>query len=153
MIRLARVARGIRTPLYGKADFFNPGGSVKDRVGMPMIESHERAGTLKRTGTLQRASALQRTRTLQQTGTLKGSGTLKRAATLLRAAALLLTFLLLLRFLLRELLSLARFRRSLRMRHANEGKRRRECETLRSKCNFNHETQPDRGSNHHSSHF
>ena len=35
MIRLSRIARGIRTPFYGKADFFNPGGSVKDRVGMP----------------------------------------------------------------------------------------------------------------------
>ena len=57
MIRLARVARGIRTPLYGKADFFNPGGSVKDRVGMPMIESHERAGTLKPGGTIVEATS------------------------------------------------------------------------------------------------
>ncbi|WP_373063366.1 pyridoxal-phosphate dependent enzyme [Gemmatimonas sp.] len=57
MIRLARVARGIRTPLYGKADFFNPGGSVKDRVGMPMIESHERAGTLKAGGTIVEATS------------------------------------------------------------------------------------------------
>ena len=57
MIRLTRVARGIRTPLYGKADFFNPGGSVKDRVGMPMIESHERAGTLKPGGTIVEATS------------------------------------------------------------------------------------------------
>ncbi len=57
VIRLARVARGIRTPLYGKADFFNPGGSVKDRVGMPMIESHERAGTLKPGGTIVEATS------------------------------------------------------------------------------------------------
>lgn len=57
MIRLARIARGIRTPLYGKADFFNPGGSVKDRVGMPMIESHERAGTLKPGGTIVEATS------------------------------------------------------------------------------------------------
>ena len=57
MIRLARVARGIRTPLYGKADFFNPGGSVKDRVGMPMIESLERAGTLKPGGTIVEATS------------------------------------------------------------------------------------------------
>jgi cystathionine beta-synthase len=57
MIRLARVARGIRTPLYGKADFFNPGGSVKDRVGLPMIESHERAGTLKPGGTIVEATS------------------------------------------------------------------------------------------------
>lgn len=57
MIRLSRVARGIRTPLFGKADYFNPGGSVKDRVGMPMIESHERAGTLKPGGTIVEATS------------------------------------------------------------------------------------------------
>ena len=57
MIRLSRIARGIRTPFYGKADFFNPGGSVKDRVGMPMIESHERAGTLKPGGTIVEATS------------------------------------------------------------------------------------------------
>jgi cystathionine beta-synthase len=28
LIRLSRVGRGVRTPLYGKADYFNPGGSV-----------------------------------------------------------------------------------------------------------------------------
>ncbi|CAN5829431.1 cystathionine beta-synthase [soil metagenome] len=52
LIRLNRVARGIRTPIYGKADFFNPGGSVKDRIGMPIIEAAERAGTLKPGGTI-----------------------------------------------------------------------------------------------------
>jgi cystathionine beta-synthase len=57
MIRLARVAKGIRTPLYGKADFFNPGGSVKDRIGMPMIEAHERAGTLKPGGIIVEATS------------------------------------------------------------------------------------------------
>ena len=39
LIRLTRVAQGIRTPVYGKAEFFNPGGSVKDRIGLPMIEA------------------------------------------------------------------------------------------------------------------
>lgn len=57
MIRLSRVAKGIRTPLYGKADFFNPGGSVKDRIGMPMIEAHERAGTLKAGGVIVEATS------------------------------------------------------------------------------------------------
>ncbi|MBA3917753.1 MAG: cystathionine beta-synthase [Gemmatimonas sp.] len=57
LIRLSRVARGIRTPVFGKADFFNPGGSVKDRIGMPMIESHERAGTLKPGGTIVEATS------------------------------------------------------------------------------------------------
>ena len=45
LIRLNAVTRGIRTPVYGKAEFFNPGGSVKDRIAMPIIERAEREGT------------------------------------------------------------------------------------------------------------
>jgi cystathionine beta-synthase len=52
LIRLNRVTRGIRTPVYGKAEFFNPGGSVKDRIGMPIIERAEREGLLKPGGTI-----------------------------------------------------------------------------------------------------
>src|SRR6202048_8727 len=52
LIRLHRITRGIRTPVYGKADFFNPGGSVKDRIGIPIIEQAERDGTLKPGGTI-----------------------------------------------------------------------------------------------------
>ena len=52
LIRLNRIVRGIRTPVYGKADFFNPGGSVKDRIGMPIIEQAEREGKLKPGGTI-----------------------------------------------------------------------------------------------------
>jgi cystathionine beta-synthase len=52
LIRLNRVARGIRTPIYGKADFFNPGGSVKDRIGGPIIEAAERSGALRAGGTI-----------------------------------------------------------------------------------------------------
>ena len=47
LIRLTRVTRGIRTPVYAKAEFFNPGGSVKDRIGMPIIERAEREGELR----------------------------------------------------------------------------------------------------------
>jgi cystathionine beta-synthase len=52
LIRLNRIARGVRTPVYGKAEFFNPGGSVKDRIGMPIIEQAERDGTLRPGGTI-----------------------------------------------------------------------------------------------------
>jgi cystathionine beta-synthase len=52
LIRLHRITRGIHTPVYGKADFFNPGGSVKDRIGMPIIEQAERDGRLKAGGTI-----------------------------------------------------------------------------------------------------
>src|SRR5437764_8760979 len=52
LIRLNRVTRGIRTPVYGKAEFFNPGGSVKDRIGLPIILRAEREGSLKPGGTI-----------------------------------------------------------------------------------------------------
>jgi cystathionine beta-synthase len=52
LIRLNSVARGIRTPVYAKAEFFNPGGSVKDRIGLPIIERAEREGKLKPGGTI-----------------------------------------------------------------------------------------------------
>jgi cystathionine beta-synthase len=52
LVRLSRVTQGIKTPVYGKAEFFNPGGSVKDRIGLPMIEDFERSGQLKPGGTI-----------------------------------------------------------------------------------------------------
>src|SRR5438309_6620636 len=52
LIRLNRVTRGVRTPVYGKAEFMNPGGSVKDRIGLPIIERAEREGKLKPGGTI-----------------------------------------------------------------------------------------------------
>ena len=39
--------QGLDTPIIAKVEFFNPGGSVKDRVGLAMIEEAERKGTLK----------------------------------------------------------------------------------------------------------
>ena len=52
LIRLARVGAGVRTPVYGKAEYANPGGSVKDRIGLSIIEAAERAGDLKPGGTI-----------------------------------------------------------------------------------------------------
>src|SRR6188768_4213428 len=52
LVRLNRVTRGIRTPVYAKAEIFNPGGSVKDRIGLPIIERAEREGRLKAGGTI-----------------------------------------------------------------------------------------------------
>ncbi len=52
LIRLNSVTRGIRTPVYAKAEFFNPGGSIKDRIAVPIIEQAEREGRLKPGGTI-----------------------------------------------------------------------------------------------------
>ena len=40
-------AQGIETPIIAKVEFFNPGGSVKDRIALAMIEDAEKKGQLK----------------------------------------------------------------------------------------------------------
>src|SRR5437867_4288550 len=57
LVRLNRVTQGIRTPVYAKAEFFNPGGSVKDRIGLAMIEAAEREGRLKPGGLIVEATS------------------------------------------------------------------------------------------------
>jgi cystathionine beta-synthase len=57
LVRLTRVTRGLgpadKQPLIlAKLEMLNPGGSVKDRIGLPMIEAAERDGLLKKGGTI-----------------------------------------------------------------------------------------------------
>ena len=57
LVRITRVVRDLgpteRQPLLlAKLEMLNPGGSVKDRIGLPMIEAAERAGLLKPGGTI-----------------------------------------------------------------------------------------------------
>ena len=52
LIRLNRVSEGIRTPVFIKVESFNPGGSVKDRIGLAMIDAAEREGLLGPGGTI-----------------------------------------------------------------------------------------------------
>ncbi|MFI5255337.1 MAG: cystathionine beta-synthase [Candidatus Limnocylindrales bacterium] len=57
LVRLTRVTRDLgpveRQPLLlAKLEMLNPGGSVKDRIGLPMIEAAERAGLLRPGGTI-----------------------------------------------------------------------------------------------------
>jgi cystathionine beta-synthase len=52
LIRLGRIGAAVRTPIYGKAEYVNPGGSVKDRIGLAIIEDAERRGELKPGGTI-----------------------------------------------------------------------------------------------------
>ena len=40
-------AKGLETPVIAKVEFFNPGGSVKDRIALAMIEDAEEKGILK----------------------------------------------------------------------------------------------------------
>ncbi|HVO10339.1 MAG TPA: pyridoxal-phosphate dependent enzyme [Vicinamibacteria bacterium] len=57
LVRLRRIARGIRTPIYAKAENLNPGGSVKDRIGLAIIEGAERRGELKPGGVIVEATS------------------------------------------------------------------------------------------------
>ncbi len=52
LVRLSRIGRGLRPTLVGKLEHLNPGGSVKDRIGLLMIEDAERRGLLKPGGTI-----------------------------------------------------------------------------------------------------
>ena len=52
LIRLARLGSGIRTPVFGKAEYVNPGGSIKDRIGLAIIEGAEQRGELRPGGTI-----------------------------------------------------------------------------------------------------
>lgn len=52
LVRLNKVTRGLRAQIFAKLEFMNPGGSVKDRIGLAMIEAAEREGTLKPGGTI-----------------------------------------------------------------------------------------------------
>lgn len=52
LIRLSRLGSTTRTPVFGKAEYANPGGSVKDRIGLAIIEAAERSGELKPGGTI-----------------------------------------------------------------------------------------------------
>jgi cystathionine beta-synthase len=52
LVRLNAVPGDLPCTVLAKVEFFNPGGSVKDRIGLAMIEAAERAGQIKPGGTI-----------------------------------------------------------------------------------------------------
>jgi cystathionine beta-synthase len=52
MVRLQKVARGVKPVILAKLEQLNPGGSVKDRIALTMIEDAERSGLLRPGGTI-----------------------------------------------------------------------------------------------------
>ena len=52
LVRLRAVTRGVKPAILAKLEMLNPGGSVKDRIGIRMIEAAERDGLLKPGGTI-----------------------------------------------------------------------------------------------------
>jgi cystathionine beta-synthase len=52
LVQLSRIGKGLKPRLVAKLEMLNPGGSVKDRIGLAMIEDAEKRGQLKPGGTI-----------------------------------------------------------------------------------------------------
>lgn len=57
LVHLKRVTRGVSATMLAKLEFMNPGGSVKDRIGITIVEAAERSGDLKPGGTIVEATS------------------------------------------------------------------------------------------------
>lgn len=57
LVRLQRLARGLPVPVLVKCEHMNPGGSVKDRIALAIVEDAERRGALAEGATLVEATA------------------------------------------------------------------------------------------------
>src|SRR2546421_6819409 len=52
LVRLRRVTAGIEALVLAKVEYFNPGGSVKDRIAVRMVDAAEKANLLQAGGTI-----------------------------------------------------------------------------------------------------
>lgn len=52
LVKLSKITAGLKPMVFAKVEYFNPGGSVKDRIGIGIIEEAEREGRLKPGGTI-----------------------------------------------------------------------------------------------------
>jgi cystathionine beta-synthase len=52
LVRLSRVSEGCAAQVLAKVEYFNPGGSVKDRIALRMVEEAEKSGALQPGGTI-----------------------------------------------------------------------------------------------------
>ena len=57
LVRLNRLSQEGSATIYAKVEYFNPGGSVKDRICLNMIDEAERQGKLKTGGTIVEATS------------------------------------------------------------------------------------------------
>src|SRR4051812_37895347 len=57
LVRLDRIAAGLPVPVFGKCEHMNPGGSVKDRIALAIVDDAEARGLLSRGATLVEATA------------------------------------------------------------------------------------------------
>jgi len=52
LVKLKKITKGTKASVFAKLELMNPGGSVKDRIGIKMIEDAERKGLLKKGGVI-----------------------------------------------------------------------------------------------------
>jgi len=71
-VRLHKIGQALSCELYGKCEFLNPGGSVKDRIAIKMIEEAEKNGTIKPGDTLIEATSGNTGIGFALTGAVKG---------------------------------------------------------------------------------
>lgn len=57
LVRLGKIGRGLEAEILAKIEFFNPSGSVKDRIGLAIIEDAERKGLVKKGTTVVEATS------------------------------------------------------------------------------------------------
>src|SRR6516225_3116195 len=57
LVQLQRVGQGLSARILAKMEALNPGGSIKDRVGVAMVDEAERRGWLQPGGTIIEATA------------------------------------------------------------------------------------------------
>ena len=76
LIKLRAASEITGCNIYGKAEFLNPGGSVKDRAALRMIEDAERKGQLKPGDTIVEASGGNTSISMAMIAALKGYKTL-----------------------------------------------------------------------------
>jgi cystathionine beta-synthase len=57
LVRLTRIGAGLPVPIFGKCEFLNPGGSVKDRIALAIVDDAEQRGVIRPGMTLIEATA------------------------------------------------------------------------------------------------
>ena len=72
LVRTSRVAGDLRTPVYAKCEYMNPGGSLKDRIGLAIVEAAEADGSLQPGGTLVEATSGNTGMALAMAASLRG---------------------------------------------------------------------------------
>ena len=65
LVRINKITDGAQAEVYAKLEFYNPTSTVKDRIGIAMVDAAEASGVLKAGGTIVEARSEEHTSELQ----------------------------------------------------------------------------------------